>query len=211
MNVICPCMKTTYTFEALVEAVAVQAGLDTSVPEDHTKACELATWMLDEGYSSIVLTHAAEFAEEKGVPAKWIALVSAIIGAVIAFFCTTGCANTSFTLSGEQGGQISYSVDEPHSLRQASCRPKTQEVTLMPTTKIASLLQVVKDYKEIVILFAPLVCCFFLYQDNVKMRQDMLKLQQDQAHATLKISEAMAQQVELIRRIDYTVTSLQNK
>lgn len=43
MNVICPCMKTTYTFEALVEAVAVQAGLDTSVPEDHTKACELAT------------------------------------------------------------------------------------------------------------------------------------------------------------------------
>lgn len=85
MNVIGPCMKTTYTFEALVEAVAVQAGLDTSVPEDHTKACELATWMLDEGYSSIVLTHAAEFAEEKGVPAKWIALVSAIIGAVIAF------------------------------------------------------------------------------------------------------------------------------
>lgn len=66
MNVICPCVKTTYTFEALVEAVAVQAGLDTSVPEDHTKACELATWMLDEGYSSIVLTHAAEFAEEKG-------------------------------------------------------------------------------------------------------------------------------------------------
>lgn len=65
MNVICPCMKTTYTFEALVEAVAVQAGLDTSVPEDHTKACELATWMLDEGYSSIVLTHAAEFAEER--------------------------------------------------------------------------------------------------------------------------------------------------
>lgn len=112
MNVICPCMKTTYTFDALVEAVAVQAGLDTSVPEEHTKACELATWMLDEGYSSIVLTHAAEFAEEKGVPAKWIALVSAIIGAVIAFFCTTGCANTSFTLSGEQGGQISYSVDE---------------------------------------------------------------------------------------------------
>ena len=108
MNVICSCMKTTYTFDALVEAVAVQAGLDTSVPEDHTKACELATWMLDEGYSSIVLTHAAEFAEEKGVPAKWIALVSAIIGAVIAFFCTTGCANTSFTLSGEQGGQISY-------------------------------------------------------------------------------------------------------
>lgn len=53
-------MKTTYTFEALVEAVAVQAGLDTSVPEDHTKACELATWMLDEGYSSIVLTHAAD-------------------------------------------------------------------------------------------------------------------------------------------------------
>lgn len=39
----------------------------------------------------------------------------------------------------------------------------------------------------------------------------MLKLQQDQAHATLKISEAMAQQVELIRRIDYTVSSLQNK
>lgn len=82
---------------------------------------------------------------------------------------------------------------------------------LMPTTKIASLLQTVKDYKEIVILFAPLVFCFFLYQDNVKMRQDMLKLQQDQAHATLKISEAMTQQVELIRRIDYTVTSLQNK
>ena len=39
----------------------------------------------------------------------------------------------------------------------------------------------------------------------------MLKLQQDQAYATLKISEAMTQQVELIRRIDYTVTSLQNK
>ena len=57
-----------------------------------------------------------EFAEEKGVPAKWIALVSAIIGAVIAFFCTTGGANTSFTLSGEQGGQISYSVDENGNL-----------------------------------------------------------------------------------------------
>lgn len=121
-------MKTTYTFEALVEAVAVQAGLDTSVPEDHTKACELATWMLDEGYSSIVLTHAAEFAEEKGVPAKWIALVSAIIGAVIAFFCTTGCSNTSFTLSGEQGGQISYSVDENGNLIISGKPPVVQKL-----------------------------------------------------------------------------------
>lgn len=128
MNVICPCMKTTYTFEALVEAVAVQAGLDTSVPEEHTKACGLATWMLDEGYSSIVLTHAAEFAEEKGVPAKWIALVSAIIGAVIAFFCTTGCANTSFTLSGEQGGQISYSVDENGNLIISGKPPVVQKL-----------------------------------------------------------------------------------
>lgn len=119
---------TTYTFEALVEAVAVQAGLDTSVPEDHTKACELATWMLDEGYSSIVLTHAAEFAEEKGVPAKWIALVSAIIGAVIAFFCTTSCANTSFTLSGEQGGQISYSVDENGNLIISGKPPVVQKL-----------------------------------------------------------------------------------
>ena len=109
-------MKTTHTFDALVEAVANQVGLDTSIPEDHTKACELVTWMLDEGYSSIVLTHAAEFAEEKGVPGKWIALVSAIIGALITFFCTTGCANTSFTLSGELGGQISYSVDENGNL-----------------------------------------------------------------------------------------------
>lgn len=41
MNVICSCMKTTYTFDALVEAVAVQAGLDTSVPEDHTKCVSL--------------------------------------------------------------------------------------------------------------------------------------------------------------------------
>ena len=128
MNVICSCMKTTYTFDALVEAVAVQAGLDTSVPEDHTKACELATWMLDEGYSSIVLTHAAEFAEEKGVPAKWIALVSAIIGAVIAFFCTTGCDKTSFTLSGEQGGQISYSVDENGNLIISGKPPVVQKL-----------------------------------------------------------------------------------
>lgn len=90
MNVICPCMKTTHTFDALVEAVANQVGLDTSIPEDHTKACELVTWMLDEGYSSIVLTHAAEFAEEKGVPGKWIALVSAIIGALITFSVLQG-------------------------------------------------------------------------------------------------------------------------
>ena len=88
----------------------------------------LATWMLDEGYSSIVLTHAAEFAEEKGVPAKWIALVSAIIGAVIAFFCTTGCANTSFTLSGEQGGQISYSVDENGNLIISGKPPVVQKI-----------------------------------------------------------------------------------
>lgn len=101
MNVICPCMKTTYTFEALVEDVAVQAGVDTSVPEDHTKACELATW---------------------------IALVSAIIGAVIAFFCTTGCANTSFTLSGEQGGQISYSVDENGNLIISGKPPVVQKL-----------------------------------------------------------------------------------
>ena len=31
-------MKTTYTFDALVEAVAVQAGLDTSVPEAYLSA-----------------------------------------------------------------------------------------------------------------------------------------------------------------------------
>ena len=84
--------------------------------------------MLDEGYSSIVLTHAAEFAEEKGVPAKWIALVGAIIGAVIAFFCTTGCANTSFTLSGEQGGQISYSVDENGNLIISGKPPVVQKL-----------------------------------------------------------------------------------
>ena len=125
---ICVVMKTTYTFDALVEAVAVQAGLDTSVPEDHTKACELASWMLNEGYSSICLTHAAEFAEEKGVSAKWIALAGAIIGALIGFFSNTGCANTSFTLSGEQGGQISYSVDKDGNLIISGKPPVIQKL-----------------------------------------------------------------------------------
>lgn len=72
-------MKTTYTFDALVEAVAV-------------------------------------------------ALVSTIIVAVIAFFCTTGCANTSFTLSGEQGGQISYSVDENGNLIISGKPPVVQKI-----------------------------------------------------------------------------------
>lgn len=170
--------------------------------------CELATWMLDEGYSSIVLTHAAEFAEEKGVPAKWIALVGAIIGAVIAFSVLLVVPTHPLLCLVNRAGRLAIALTKTGtSLSPASLLSSKNSRSDVNADNKNCLLQVVKDYKEIVILFAPLVCCFFLYQDNVKMRQDMLKLQQDQAHATLKISEAMAQQVELIRRIDYTVTS----
>lgn len=111
------CMESlTYEFENLVEEVAIQTGLDLSVEADKAKAEELANWMIGDGFMSITLTHAAINASKSGVPKKLIALIGAIVVAVISYFMCSGCANTSMTLTGDQGGQISYSVDENGNL-----------------------------------------------------------------------------------------------
>lgn len=128
MSVICFCMKDTYSFDKLVEKVAIQVGLDTDVPEDLSKASELANWMIGEGYPHIVLTHTTEHAVKGGFTLEYIVpLIALILGAFITFFCTTGCTNTAFTLHGQQGGQISYSVDENGNIIISGTPPVVQD------------------------------------------------------------------------------------
>lgn len=111
------CMESlTYEFENLVEEVATQVGLDLSVESDKAKAEELANWMIGDGFMSITLTHAAVKASDRGVSKKLIYLIGGIIVAVAGYFMASGCANTSLALSGDQGGQISYSVDKDGNL-----------------------------------------------------------------------------------------------
>lgn len=123
------CMeRLTYEYENLVDEVANQIGLDVNIPSEKTKAEEFASWMIGDGYGSITLTHAAMQAEKKGIPQKLIALIGAIIVAVAGYFLTTGCANTSMTLSGDQGGQISYSVDSDGNLIISGHPPVVQSM-----------------------------------------------------------------------------------
>lgn len=126
MCIIYFCMRTANTFEGLNEQVAIQVGLDVNKPEDMIKSKELTSWMLGEGYSSIVMTHASISAEKKGMYLKYIALIGAIIGVISTLFSASGCANTSFALSGEQG-QISYSVDGNGNLLISANPPVVQD------------------------------------------------------------------------------------
>lgn len=111
------CMESvTYQYENLVEEIATQMGLDLNVPTERIKAEDMANWMIGDGYLSITLTHAATKAEKGGISKKLIALIGAIVVAVAGYFLASGCANTSLTLSGDQGGQISYSLDKDGNL-----------------------------------------------------------------------------------------------
>lgn len=123
------CMeKLTYEYDNLVEEVAIQTGLDVSIESDKSKAEELANWMIGDGFLSITLTHAAMKASQQGVSKKVIALIGGIIVAALGYFFLSGCANTSMTLSGNQGGQISYSVDSEGNIIITGHPPVIQEM-----------------------------------------------------------------------------------